>query len=152
MLRTLTIALVSLSLTFVACKKKEDKAADPAKTADPAGKATETTKPAETAPAAAGGDMEAKGIALFGKLGDIFAADAKDCEKLATDIKTFIGENKDLMAQLKEFDAKQTPEQKKAFDERNKGKAEEMMKKMGPAMEGCGSNANVTAAMKEMPM
>jgi hypothetical protein len=168
MLRTFKIALFSATMLVAACKKSDKpaetkpadttKAGDPSKPADPAAKpdpakpADPAAKPAE--PAAATGtnsELETKGIAMMQKMADVFAADEKDCEKLATDIKAFAAENKALFTELTAMEKKQSEQEKAAFEARNKGVQEAVMKKMGPTMTACGSNANVQAAMKEFP-
>jgi len=88
---------------------------------------------------------------MMQKMGDIFAADAKDCEKLATDIRAFIAQNKELLAQLTAMEKKETDQEKAAFETRNKGVQEAVMQKMGPAMQACHDNKSVEAAMKEFP-
>jgi hypothetical protein len=171
MLRTLHIALFSALLMAAACKK-DDKPAEtkPAETttavepakptdpavapADPAKPADPVAKPAEPAvPASAGknNELETKGIAMMHQMGDMFAANAKDCEKLAAGIKTFIVQNRPLLEQLAQLEKTQSDAEKKAFAERNLGAQEEVMKKMTPGIDACGENASVMAAMKEFP-
>ncbi len=180
MLRTLTIALVS-TLTLAAACKKADKpaetkpaetpaAVDPSKPADPVAKPADPAAPAvaptapsapatppaaaPAAPAAGAGkntELETKGIAMMMQMGDMFAANAADCEKLAAGIKTFITQNRPLLDQLAALEKTQTDAEKKAFAERNLGAQEEVMKKMTPAVNACGENPAVQAAMKEFP-
>jgi hypothetical protein len=174
MSRLLKLALCAV-LLIAACKKSdapakgaepakagEAKPADPtkpaspdpgAKPADPPASADPGAKPA--APAAAAGDtnseVENKAIAMMRKLGDVFEAGAKDCEKLATDLRAFLAENKTLIAELSELEKKQTEAQKIAFDNRNQAVQNEIQAKMEPAAKACGDNKNVQAAMKEFP-
>jgi hypothetical protein len=136
--RTLTIAL-SLTL-LVACSKAEQPA--PAKPAQPAAPAT----------AVAGNtELENKGIAMMQRMGDMFAADAEDCEKLAVDIKAFIVEHRELLSQLTQLEHAQSDQEKLAFEQRNKPVQEAVMAKMEPVMNKCGANPNVQAAMKDFP-
>ncbi|MBC7974076.1 MAG: hypothetical protein H7138_03760, partial [Myxococcales bacterium] len=109
---------------------------------------------APAAPAAGAGkntELETKGIAMMVQMGDMFAANAADCEKLAVGIKTFIAQNRPLLDQLAALEKTQTDAEKKAFAERNLSTQEEVMKKMTPAVNACGENASVQAAMKEFP-
>jgi len=122
--------------------------ATPAKPADPA-KPAEPPKPAD--PAAAGPginpELETKVVTAMTRMGDIFAADAKDCEKLAVDVKAFVTENKDMFAQMKVIQKTLTPDQIAGFESRHKGMQESMMAKMDPATKACADNKNVQAAM-----
>jgi len=150
-MRTLAIALFSMAL-LVGCKKKEEAKKDetkPAETTQP----TEAPKPAEGAtPAAAGVGDAQKYVDLMVNFGKVFAADAKDCGKLATDIKKYVADNRATFEEMKARDGKMTPEQKKAEDEKFKPQMEQFMKDMQPAMENCKTNKDVEAAMKDVPM
>jgi hypothetical protein len=180
MLRTLQIALCSATMMVAACKKSDKPAptapetakADPAKPADPpapaAGKpadpasgasmgsnasVTAMAKPGNAAPVPTGtnSELENKGIAMMLKMADMFATDGKDCDKLATDIKDFIGKNKPLLSELTAMEKKESPQQREAFAARTKAVEESVMQKMTPAMTACRDNKNVEAAMKEFP-
>ncbi|MEO7733566.1 MAG: hypothetical protein ABIY55_21565 [Kofleriaceae bacterium] len=164
MFRMLKIALFSATVMVAACKKAdpadtkpaEATKVDPAKPADPAVKpADPVAKPADPAvkPAATGqnSELETKGIAMMQQMGDLFASNVKDCDKLADGIKGFITQNKPLLAQLSALEKGQSDAEKKAFEARNVGTQEEVMKKMEPAMKACGENPKVLAAMKEFP-
>jgi hypothetical protein len=166
MFRMLKIALFSATMMVAACKKAdpaETKPAeatkvDPAKPADPAAKpadpADPAVKPADPAkPAAAGQntEVENKGIAMMQQMGDLFAANAKDCDKLADGIKAFIAQNRPLLDQLAALEKAQSDAEKKAFEARNMSTQEEVMKKMESAVKACGENPKVQAAMKEFP-
>ena len=170
MFRMLKIALFSATVMVAACKKAdpaETKPAeatkvDPAKPMDPAAKPTDPAKPADPAakpadpaatPAATGqnSELETKGVAMMQQMGDLFAANASDCDKLADGIKAFIAQNKPLLAQLSALEKAQSDAEKKAFEARNVGTQEAVMKKMEPAMKACAENPKVQAAMKEFP-
>jgi hypothetical protein len=179
MLRTLQIALCSATMMVAACKKADKPAptapemakADPAKPAVPsapaadkpadkpadptaaAGSGSTMTKPDNAAPVPTGTntELENKGIAMMLKMADMFAADGKDCDKLATDIKDFIGKNKPLLSELTAMEKKQSPQEREGFAARNKAIEQTVMQKMTPAMTACRDNKNVEAAMKEFP-
>ena len=165
MSRTFQLVLISALLAAGACKKSdapagdktaETKPADPAK-ADPAKPAepakADPAKPADPAPAAGGAnsELENKGIAMMQKLGDVFAADASNCDKLATDLKAFLTDNKALIKEMTELEKKQTEAEKTAFEARNKKVQEEVQAKMEPAAKACADNKNVQEAMREFP-
>jgi hypothetical protein len=177
MSRTFRLVLLSVSLSAsilvvtAGCKKsdapagtkiEETKPADPTKAAEPkagdTAKPADPVKPAEPAkpadPPAAGGtnsELENKAIAMMGKLGDVFAADAKDCEKLATDLRAFLNDNKATIAEMTALEKKQTEAEKTAFEARNKAAQEAAQAKMEPAAKACGDNKNVQAVLKDFP-
>lgn len=138
MLRTLA---VSLTMLFACAKADQPGPAKPA-----------PAKPATPAAMAGGNsELENKGIAMMQRMGDVFAADAADCEKLAVDIKAFIVQNRELLGQLNELERSQSDQEKSAFETRNKPVQEAVVAKMDPAMEKCGQNPSVQAAMKDFP-
>jgi hypothetical protein len=164
MLRTFKIALFSATMLAAACKKSDKpatmtpepttKAADSTKAADPTAKpADPTAKPADPVAAATGtnSELETKGVAMMQRMADMFAADAKDCEKLAADVKGFIAQNKELLGQLMAMEKKQSEPERTAFEARNKAAQDAMMQKMTPAMNSCRDNKSLEAAMKEFP-
>jgi hypothetical protein len=158
------VFVVSMSLLLLgACKKKEEAKTEAPKTTDvtsetkPAETKPAETKPAETKPAetkpveAAAGD-EAKFVATMENLGKTVADAGKDCDKLAANIKKFAAENKGTLEAMKKWEAGQTPEQKKALDEKYKPQMDAMMKNMMGGMEACAENKAVEAAFKELPL
>jgi hypothetical protein len=165
MSRAFPLVLLSVLLVTIACKKSETPAgtkteeakpadpakADPAKPAEPA--KADPAKPADPAPAVGGAnsELENKGIAMMQKLGDVFANDAKDCDKLAVDLKAFLAENKPLIKEMTELEKKQSEAEKVAFEARNKKVQEEVQGKMEPAAKACADNKNVQEAMRDFP-
>lgn len=133
---------IAISLTLMmACSKQ----------AEPTPAKPEPAKPAPAATVAGNSELENKGVAMMQRMADMFAADAKDCDKLAVDIKAFIVENKELLGQLTELERSQSDQEKAAFETRNKPVQDALMQKMGPTMQACGDNPQVQAAMKEFP-
>ena len=151
MLRTIQIALFSAAALTAACSKSDKPAAAAPEGAKPELQAPVAAAAAPAAPANGNTELQNKGIAMIREMGDMFAADAKDCEKLATDIKAFIAKNKDLIGQIAAMEKQQSEQERASFEERNKGVQEELMKKMAPTMQTCGANANVQAAMATFP-
>ena len=150
------IVMCSLVLGASACKKKEEaKPATPAAETKPGEAKPDETKPADKpAEPAAGGianaaEYEAKAMEMSDKMTAMFAADGKDCEKLAGDMSKFIDENKTMFAAAKAFEAAH-PEAKKALDTKMEPKMKEMMEKMGPAMEACKDNKALKDAMTKL--
>jgi hypothetical protein len=138
----------ALLVSFAACKKDEKKGegAPADDTAVPA----EGAKPAEQ-PAAAGGDIEARGVEVMTKMADIMDANKGDCDKMGAELSSFLDAQQGTMNEMKEFGDKQTDEQKQAFEAKYATQMEEAMGKMGPAIEACQDNAAVQAAMSKMP-
>lgn len=157
--------LLSATTMIVACKtdkpagKKPDEATkvvDPARArpADPAVKPPEPpAEPTTSDPEATGknSEVESKGIAMMQRMGDLFAAGANDCEKLATDIRTLVASNRELLVQLNVEQAKQTEKERSAFMARNKAVQDAVMAKMGPAVQACGTNKSFQAALRDVP-
>jgi len=122
----------------------------PVKPPEPPVKRPDPTPPPEAAkPTDA--ELEAKSFTMVEKMGDLFIADAKDCDKLAIDLKAFITENKPMMLQLSEMERRQTPEERTAYNQRTKERQDATMKRIQPAVDACKANPNVQAAMAEIP-
>ena len=133
----------AISLTLLmACTHTEPAPAKPA-----------PAKPAPTAATSVPGnsELENKGVAMMQQMADMFAADAKDCDKLATDIKAFVVQHKELLGQLTELERSQSDQEKAAFEARNKQVQDQLSQKMDPTMAACGENPQVQAALKEFP-
>ena len=129
--------------------KKDEPKADMAKKDEP--KAEEPKKD-DSAGGATGMDpaLEAKGLELMKGLADVFAANATDCDKLAAGIEKFTADSKDDLVKITAAEKKLTPEQKKAYDAKQKGAEKEMTDKMTPALTKCSKNKNVEKAFTEL--
>lgn len=164
MVRTFPFLLCTVTMMVTGCKKADKaagttpdqvaKAGDPGtpaggKPADPAATPTDPATPADPATSSATGnsELEAKGIAMTQRMAEMFVADAKDCEKMATDIRAFTAQNKALLDQLAELEKHQTAQEREAFEKRNQPMLEALLKKVMPAMTACRDNKNVEAAM-----
>jgi hypothetical protein len=153
-MRALTISVCVFGLLGAACKKKDEANNTPA--AAPAGdtKTAEAPKPTEpppAAPAAAAADDDGKkDMDLFVGLGNLFAADAKDCAKLATDVKKYIADNKAAFDAAKKRDEAMTPEQRKAQKDKYGAQMEQFMTNVDSATETCKDNKDLDAAMKDV--
>lgn len=126
------------------------------KTEPPKGEPAKVEEPKKDNTAASTGEMtpelEAKGVALMKGLGETFASNADNCDKLAAAIKKFAEDNKDTFQQIKDVESKQTKEQKKAFDEKHKDLEKDLEAKVMPAMKNCQKSAAVMDAMKSLPL
>ena len=139
------LTLLALATAATGCESKPTDGAPPAGTGAPAAAdKKEEAKPTE--------NMEEKSLALMEKMSEIFSSNASDCDKMGTELNAFIKENSENFRKLKDYGEKQTPEQKKAFTEKNKGKMEATMKKMEPGLKACMTNQKVVEAMKSMPL
>jgi hypothetical protein len=161
--KTLSILLLSSSLAFVGCKKKEDAATAPA--------TGSATKPAEATPVAAapaaapatppaapaaGGttiasdeEYVAKATAAMDKMIDVFKTAGTDCDKLADGITKFVADNADFIKSSKAYE-KTHPDAQKKFDEAGKDKMKSFEEAAGPAMTSCKDNKKVADAMTKM--
>lgn len=153
-MRTMLLATL---LLFTACKKKED--TKPAETATTAEKKADDKTDDKTAPAADTGapkvadanQYETLGVDMTNKLLAIFAADGKDCDKLAADLTKFGEDNRKVFDSIKAFE-KEHPDAEKAFNEKMKGREKEFEEKVGPAFEACQNHEGMKKAMQNMPM
>ena len=125
-------------------------AAQPALPAAPEPAAPATPPPAVPA-AGSNTELETKGLAAMQRMADLFAADARDCDRLAADLKAFIADNKPLIAQLITLEDHQSDAQRAAFTRRNAATQAAIGLKMQSALTSCASNPGVLAAMKEFP-
>jgi hypothetical protein len=106
---------------------------------------------AKTEPVGSNTELETKGLAVMQRMADLFAADAKDCDKLGADLKAFVAENKPLIGDLLKHEGHQNAEQRAAFTRRNAVAQAAIAQKMQAALTACASNAAVLSAMKEFP-
>jgi hypothetical protein len=168
MLRTVRIATLSAWMAVAACKTTDKPAAPPpapsgsaavsAPAARPAAPSIPAARPVDPAPpaaaapsAAAVAELQTRSVAMLQRMADMFAADGKDCDRLATDLRAFITDNKDLLSRLDAIDAQATPEQREAFMTRIATVQADIAVKMQGAMAACATNPAVTAAMKQFP-
>ncbi len=102
-----------------------------------------------SAPAAqAHNEAQARNIAAMQHLADTLADDARDCEKLAVDLKAFIAENRPLLAQLMAAANRPTDDLPSGA---NHGAAGAAARKLQTAMTTCAGTTSVAAAMKDLP-
>ena len=172
----LLIAACSALLFASACKKNDaakpaDKAAttaakpaetkpatpDQAKPADttapaaaPAAPAAPAAAPAAAGPVTSADDYQTRGTALLDKMTAIFAADGKDCAKIAADVSKYVDDNKGEIDAVTAYE-KAHPADKKAWDQKNKAKTDDFMAKAGPSMEACKDNKALQDAMAKLP-
>jgi hypothetical protein len=160
MLRRFRIATLLAVMAVAACKTSDKPAAPKpaptgaaapaAKPAAPTARADPPARPADPALAAVvDSQLQTRSIAMMRRMADLFAADGKDCEKLAADLKTFIADNKSLLSQLDAL----TEEQKEAFPANVDVAAVQatIAEKMQGAMIACAENPSLRAAMQEFP-
>jgi hypothetical protein len=163
MLRTFCIATPALSiltsiLILGACKTEKRVEPEVARTAPaPAARAaSRPPDPVQPAPAEPASrpetrpldpELAARGHAMMDRLADVFVADARDCDKLAADLKTFAAENKPLLAQLV---AAQSQDRRAATAQSSAAGAA-IAKKMQAAMTACAAHPAVLAALQDFP-
>jgi len=179
--RTLPILLFSALVMVAACKKPdkpagakpdESKVVDskptpPAESAKPAapglppGASSDPAKPDPAAPAdpsdpssaptGKNTELQDKGFAMMKRVGDLFAADATDCDKLASDLRSLVASNKELLAEWNAMEKTLPTRERAAYETRNKPAFDAVFAKMAPAVKACGSNENFLAALRDVP-
>ena len=162
-MRALVITFWSFATLLAACKKDDagKPVANTVAKPDPVVKAPETASkpPVPAAPATqatldgigSDADIEAKGCDALVTMGDLFAANAADCEKLAADLRTFVAQNHELLTQFAQLDKTRTNEQKAAFAARHKETIEAIEKDMAAAADHCRDNKAVESALESIP-
>lgn len=103
---------------------------------------------APAAPPATPAEAQARNIAAMQHLADTLADDARDCEKLAVDLKAFIAENRPLLVQLMAAANRPTDDLPSGSNHAAAGAA---ARKLQTAMTTCAATSSVAAAMKDLP-
>ena len=160
-MKNLIFALAVSLLAVVGCKKEEaataegDPAAKPAETAEAAG-AAEAEAPAEAPTGDVNpktgypDDLTKKGMAFMKAMGDAVTANEADCDKVAAAWSKLQTENKGTIDMMKAYEAKVTPEQKKAFEEMHKADLEAMMGAMMPVITKCQDSDSIKKVLESM--
>ncbi|MBX3156855.1 MAG: hypothetical protein KF773_12850 [Deltaproteobacteria bacterium] len=101
------------------------------------------------APAGADGDSElqTRGLALIVKMGDMVAGHTGDCPSLGKKLSAFMTEHKPLLDELNADEASQSPEAKKAFEDRHKAELEAFLGKVETNIKKCQGDPDVAAAL-----
>jgi hypothetical protein len=162
----LTMFVLSLATVcaLAGCKKKEEKAAEPAAgsavgsaadTGSAPGSAADTAaKPVDTAGggAMAGMSVDAacdKMIGVMTSMATAVESNKGKCDAMGDALEKWVTENKEIMTWAQDTDAAK----KKEFEEKCGPKMTPAMEKIGPMMAGvaeCAENAKVKAAMSSM--
>jgi hypothetical protein len=107
----------------------------------PAAAPTLPESPAPADPAA-----QARGVAAIQHLANTLAVDAKDCDKVAVDLRAFIADNRPLLAQL--MASASQPADPEVAD---RAAASAAARSLQTAMAGCVASPAVAAAIKDLP-
>ncbi len=102
------------------------------------------------APASDDPSMESKTVELLENIIDIFTKAGTDCDKLASGLDQFATENQQTFVDIKQWGDRQTSEQKRVLATRNKVRTQGLLTRMGLAMQACGNNPAVAAALKKI--
>jgi hypothetical protein len=105
--------------------------------------------PASSAPGAPGTEVESRGIAAMQHLADALAADVKDCDKVAFDLRTFVADNKALIGELVAMQQRATTAPRSASA--NRVAAVAIGQSLQSALAACARNPGVAAAMQAFP-
>lgn len=139
--RTTLVALV----VFAGCKTTP---ADPpaARPTAPARSASAAVPTLPASPAAADPAAQARGVAAIQHLANTLAIDAKDCDKLAVDLRAFIADNQPLLTQL--MASAGQPADPEVADH---AAAAAAARSLQTAMAGCVASPAVAEAIKQLP-
>jgi len=105
--------------------------------------------PASAAPGAPGTEVESRGIAAMQHLADALAADVKDCDKVASDLRTFVADNKPLIGELVAMQQRATTAPRSASA--NRVAAVAIGQSLQTVLAACARNPGVAAAMQGFP-
>lgn len=135
--------------------KKDEPKAEMAKKDEPKVAEAKTDEPKQDDTAAAGASgmdpaLEAKGVELLKAIADVFASNAADCDKVAAGVEKFTAENKDILVKISAAEKKMTPDQKKAYDARQKVLEKDLSDKMTPVIMKCQKNKNLEKAFQAL--
>jgi hypothetical protein len=176
-MKTIATLLFASVVSLSACKKAEDKAAEPAAKPTEAVKAPEAAKPPETAKppeaaapeaakppeakaaepttaaAVAGAAMSvdeagAMAIAITTKLSDAVTSAGTDCAKMGSNLSALQGDLKNMLDAAQGFDKDKA--KKKEFEAKFGKQLEESMGKMVGGIGKCKDNADIKAFFKSM--
>jgi len=146
-----TAALVAL-VALTACKTRQAeppaaKPTEPPRSAQgPVPTLPESSRSADPAAQAAAAQAQARGIAAIQHLADTLTADARDCDKLAVDLRAFIAGNRPLLAAL--MTSASQPADPEVAD---RPAASAAARSLQTAMAGCLASPAVADAMKQLP-
>jgi hypothetical protein len=153
MSRTFRTAMLLAVTLLAGCKTKQ--ADPPAARSTVAARSAPGAAPALPDPPAPGAaapatpaEAQARNIAAMQHLADTLAADARDCEKLAVDLKAFIAENRPVIAQLMAAASRPADDAPSGADH---AAAVAAARKLQTAMSTCAATSSVAAAMKDLP-
>ncbi|HEU4614626.1 MAG TPA: TSUP family transporter [Kofleriaceae bacterium] len=93
---------------------------------------------------------ETRATALTDQVLAMFAADGTNCDRLATDLTSFVKQNRGLFARLKAF-AEAHPEAEQAFEDKMQAREQEIDAKLAPTLEACKDHEGLAAAIDKLP-
>jgi hypothetical protein len=96
------------------------------------------------------GSPEEQAVKLFEEMATISDTNKADCDKMGEAIGTFMDKNAETFKKLKDLGKDETPEQKKAMEEKYGERMKAAMGKMMPAQAKCKDNKKLQDAMKKM--
>lgn len=95
-------------------------------------------------------DPEEAAISLLEDMANLVDKHKDDCDKMGGELSSFMDKHADTIKSMKEFADKQTPEQKKASEEKYKERTAKAGEKMMGGVMKCMTNEKVKAAMGKM--
>jgi hypothetical protein len=86
------------------------------------------------------------------ELAEVAVANKDDCDKIAANWNGIFKRKAKLMEKMSELDKRQTPAQKKAFNDKYGERSAAWMKKMEPVLTACAKNERLRQAMSNLKM
>jgi hypothetical protein len=151
-MKSVRIVLVGFALAALvaACSQKAD---------ETSGETEETTEAAEgadeSAEATEAGDeavreLEERGMVFMEAIAAAGVENMEDCAAVAASWRTLIDENEDLLDQMSEVAATQTPEDQAAFEERFSERLGTFMEQMTEVIQACQEHEEILELMEEL--
>jgi len=93
-------------------------------------------------------DLGEQSVKLIEQLADIAERDKADCAKMGAELEQFVRDNEPLFRKVGEAAKKQSPEDRKKYDEKFKARSEAATKRMTEGLTACAGNAQVQGSLK----
>jgi hypothetical protein len=151
-MKSVRIVLVGFALAALvaACSQKAD---------ETSGETEDTTEAAEGADegaeAAEAGDeatreLEERGMVFMEAIAAAGVENVEDCAAVAASWRTLIDDNEDLLDQMSDVAATQTPEDQAAFEERYSERLGTFMEQMTEVIQACQEHEEILELMEEL--
>jgi hypothetical protein len=152
-MKNVRIVLIGFAIAAlaVACGQKADESSAEPGEASKVAEADEAEAAAEVEEGDEGGDeLAERGIAFMESIAAAGVENVENCEAVAASWRTLIDEHEDLLEQMTERAATQTPEDQAAFEARYAERLGTFMEQMTEVITSCQENEEILALMEEL--